>query len=92
MAKIKEQVRELLEPEIKKLGYILYDVEYAKEGPDYHLVIFIDKEDGIGIQDCEKVNNVIEPILDEKDIIPNSYVLEVSSSGEQKEKNKLKGV
>lgn len=96
MAKIEEKVQELLEPIINKLGYDLYDVIYTKEGKDYYLKIFIDKEEGIGIEDCEKVNNEINDILDEKDLIPESYFLEVSSPGVErllrKEKHFLKNI
>ena len=81
MAKIENQVTELLEPIITSLGYNLYDVIYIKEGKNYYLRIFIDKDTGIGIEDCEKVNNSINDILDEKDLIPESYFLEVSSPG-----------
>lgn len=81
MARIEDQVQNLLEPIINGLGYDLYDVIYTKEGKDYYLKIFIDKEDGIGIEDCEEVNNEINDILDEKDLIPESYFLEVSSPG-----------
>ncbi|MBR2289553.1 MAG: ribosome maturation factor RimP [Clostridia bacterium] len=81
MAKIEEQVEALLEPVISGLGYDLYDVTYSKEGKDYYLRIFIDKEEGIGIEDCEKVNEAIDSLLDEKDLIAESYFLEVSSPG-----------
>lgn len=81
MSRIEEQVESILEPIINGIGYDLYDVIYAKEGKDYYLKIFIDKEDGIGIEDCEKVNEEINDVLDEKDLIPESYFLEVSSPG-----------
>lgn len=78
---IESKVEKLIEKEISDLGYDLYDVEYLKEGRDFYLRIFIDSKDGIGIEDCEKVNNVIDPILDEKDLIKDQYFLEVSSVG-----------
>ena len=81
MAKIENQVQSLLEPIIVNLGYELYDVMYVKEGKDYYLRVFIDKESGITIEDCEKVNEVINDVLDEEDLIPDSYFLEVSSPG-----------
>jgi len=82
MAKIEDSVEELLKPIIEdELGYDLYDVIYIKEGRDYYLRIVIDKKDGIDILDCEKVNNAINDILDEKDIIKDQYFLEVSSPG-----------
>ena len=81
MAKIEEQIEELLESKIKNLGYILYDVEYVKEGKDYYLRIYIDSEKGITLDDCELVSNNITDMLDEKDIIKDQYFLEVSSPG-----------
>ncbi len=74
-------VRKLLEDDINGLGYDIWDVEYVKEGPDYHLKITIDSADGIYIEDCEKVHRFIDPILDEADPIEESYILEVSSPG-----------
>ena len=81
MANIEEKVEKLLEPIIEKIGYELYDVEYAKEGKNYFLRIFIDNEKGIDLNDCEKVNNEITEILDKEDYIKEQYFLEVSSPG-----------
>lgn len=81
MASIEERVEGLLEPTINKLGYELYDVEYVKEGKDYFLRIFIDKEEGIDLNDCEKVNDGINDLLDKADYIKEQYFLEVSSPG-----------
>lgn len=81
MANIEEKVYTLLGKTIINLGYELYDVEYAKEGKDFFLRIFIDKPDGIDLNDCEKVNNAIMDILDEADYIKEQYFLEVSSPG-----------
>ncbi len=81
MANIEEKVENLLQSKIKELGYELYDVEYAKEGKNYFLRIFIDKEDGINLNDCEKVNDGIMELLDEADYIKEQYFLEVSSPG-----------
>ena len=81
MASIEERVENLLEKTIKNLGYTLYDVEYAKEAKNYFLRIFIDKADGIDLNDCEKVNNAITELLDEADYIKDMYFLEVSSPG-----------
>ena len=66
---------------VTNLGYKLYDVIYEKEAKDYYLRIFIDNENGISLEDCEKVNNAITEILDEKDYIKDQYFLEVSSPG-----------
>ena len=81
MAKIEEKVENLLEDKIKTLGYILYDVEYVKEGKDYYLRIYIDNDKGITLEDCELVSNNITDILDEEDYIKEQYFLEVSSPG-----------
>ena len=81
MAKIEERVEELIKDKIENIGYNLYDVEYAKEGPNYYLRIFIDSEKGIDLNDCEKVSNAIAEILDKEDYIKEQYFLEVSSPG-----------
>ena len=81
MASIEEKVESLLKEKIESIGYDLYDVEYAKEGPNYFLRIFIDKPEGIDLEDCEKVNNEIMEKLDEADYIKDQYFLEVSSPG-----------
>ena len=81
MAKIEERVEELIKEKIENIGYSLYDVEYAKEGPNYYLRIFIDSEKGIDLDDCEKVSNEINEKLDEADYIKEQYYLEVSSPG-----------
>ena len=81
MAKIEEKVEELIKDKIENIGYSLYDVEYAKEGPNYYLRIFIDSENGIDLNDCEKVSNEINEKLDEADYIKEQYYLEVSSPG-----------
>ena len=81
---IESKVEKLLEKIISDLGYSLYDVQYVKEGKDYYLRIFIDKENGISIEDCEIVNNAINDILDEANYIQEQYFLEVSSCGIEK--------
>ncbi len=81
MARIEERVEELIKDKIENIGYSLYDVEYAKEGPNYYLRIFIDNEKGIDLDDCEKVSNEINEKLDEADYIKEQYFLEVSSPG-----------
>lgn len=81
MASIEERVENLLQDKITELGYELYDVEYAKEGKNYFLRIFIDNEKGIDLNDCEKVNDGIMDLLDEADYIKEQYFLEVSSPG-----------
>lgn len=86
---IENRVYELIYKTIQELGYELYDVEYLKEGKEYHLCIYIEKDGTMDINDCEKVNNAIEPILDEKDLIKEQYFLEVSSSGLEKKLRKV---
>ena len=83
MSNIEQKVESLLEEKINNLGYELYDVEYVKEGPNYTLRITIDvnNEQGITIEDCEKVNNEITDLLDDADYIKEQYFLEVSSPG-----------
>ena len=85
MASIEERVEALVVKPIQNLGYELYDVQYAKEGKDYFLRIFIEKPNGqISLEDCEKVNNEIEELLDTADYIKEQYFLEVSSTGVEK--------
>lgn len=81
LANIEERVEALIKPTIEKMEYDLYDVEYAKEGKNYFLRILIDKPEGIDLEDCEKVNNAINDLLDEADYIKEQYFLEVSSPG-----------
>ena len=81
MANIEEKVTKLVEPIIENLGYELYDVEYAKEGKNYFLRIFIDNEKGIDLNDCEKVNDAVNDILDKENYIKEQYFLEISSPG-----------
>lgn len=78
---IAARVRELCLPLCEELELILWDVEYVKEGADYILRITIDSEEGVTIDDCERMTRAIDPILDEEDPIENSYRLEVSSPG-----------
>ena len=82
---IKETVREAIEPTVTELGYRIWDVTYSKVGADYHLEITIDNDEGISIDDCEKVHRAIDPILDECDPIEGFYYLEVSSPGVERE-------
>ena len=74
-------VKKIAEPLAEELGYFLWDVEYIKEGADMYLRITIDSEEGITIEDCEKMHRAIDPLLDEADPIEDAYHLEVSSPG-----------
>lgn len=84
MTAIETKIKNCINPIISNLGYQLYDVIYEKEGRENYLRIFIDKADGISLNDCENVNNSITDILDEKDFIKSAYMLEVSSTGIEK--------
>ena len=84
MTSLEKKIFEELEPIINGLNISLYDVIYEKEGKDFYLRIFIEKDGGVDISDCENVNNAINDILDEKDFIKGHYYLEVSSAGLKK--------
>lgn len=85
MANIEEKVENLIKKPIENLGYNLYDVQYVKEGQNYFLRVFIEKPNGsIDLNDCEKVNDGINDILDTADYIKEQYFLEVSSTGLEK--------
>lgn len=81
MGKVEESIRPLAGEAAKELGFELYDVEYKKEGSQWYLRIFIDRENGIGVDDCEKYSRHISPLLDEQDPIEENYILEISSPG-----------
>lgn len=80
-SRISEAVRALITPTADELGYFLWDVEYVKEGADMILRVTIDSDEGITIDDCERMTRAIDPLLDEADPIEDSYLLEVSSPG-----------
>ena len=79
--KITDQVWAFAEPVVQAHGCSLWDVEYVKEGGDWFLRLYIDKEGGVDINDCEAISRAVDPILDEKDPIPGSYHFEVCSAG-----------
>ena len=79
------RVREIVEPIAKALELELWDVRYVKEGANYYLRIFIDKEGGIDINDCEKMSRAVDAPLDEADPISDAYILEVCSPGLERE-------
>ena len=85
MANIEEKIENLVKQKIEDLGYELYDVQYVKEGQNYILRIFIEKPNGsIDLNDCEKVNDGINDLLDSANYIKDQYFLEVSSTGVEK--------
>ena len=75
------KAEELLAPIVEKMGIEIYDVEYVKEGSDYYLRAYIDKPEGVNINDCEAVSRAFSDALDEADPIEEAYILEVSSPG-----------
>ncbi len=79
--KITEIITELAAPVAEQLGLSVWDVEFVKEGGERYLRVFIDKEDGVGISDCESFSRAFDPVLDEEDPIAESYIFEVSSAG-----------
>jgi len=79
--KVTELVAQFSQPIIESFGCSLWDVEYVREGSERYLRIYIDKDGGIDIDDCEKIHRAIDPILDEKDPIAESYHFEVCSAG-----------
>lgn len=84
MAKHDEYVKKtekLIEPILAENNFELYDVEYVKEGSNWYLRAYIDKEDGINVNDCELVSRQLSDLLDKEDFIPEPYILEVSSPG-----------
>ena len=82
---IADVVTALAAPLAEQMGYSLWDVEYVREGADYYLRITIDNEEGITIDDCEAFSRAIDPILDEADPIADSYHLEISSPGVERD-------
>lgn len=81
MSKIADIVAEFAKPIVEAKGCELWDVEYVKEAGQWYLRIYIDKDEGVSINDCEAVSRAMDPILDEKDPIAESYTFEVSSAG-----------
>lgn len=85
MSKITEKVEALAKPIVEEEGCELWAVEYVREAGTWYLRIFIDKEGGVGIDDCEKISRRLDPVLDEADPISDSYVFEVGSAGAERE-------
>ena len=79
--KLTEQIWQYAEPIVQAQGCTIWDVEYVREGADWFLRIYIDKEGGVDITDCEAISRAMDPILDEKGPIPTSYTFEVGSAG-----------
>ena len=81
MSKITDMTAELARPVVEACGCTLWDVEYIKEAGSWYLRLYIDKEDGVSIDDCEAVSRGVDPLLDEADPIQDPYTFEVSSAG-----------
>lgn len=78
---VADRVRQMAEPLAEQLGLMLWDVQFVKEGAQWILRLFIDKDEGVGIDDCVDMTHAINPVLDKEDPIPQEYMLEVSSPG-----------
>ena len=85
MPKAADMVFSLVKEPVEKCGVSLWDVRFLKEGAEYYLRIFIDKDGGVSIEDCTRVSHAIDPIIDEADPIDRSYYLEVCSAGLSRE-------
>ena len=79
--KVTEQVAQFAQPIVEGFGCQLWDVEYVREGAERFLRVYIDKDGGIDIDDCEKIHRALDPVLDEKDPIAERYYFEVCSAG-----------
>ena len=84
MNKVTEKVAALAKPIVEKHGCELWDIELVKEAGQWFLRVYIDKPEGIAIEDCENVSRDLDPVLDEADPITESYIFEVSSAGAER--------
>ena len=85
MSKVTDIVSQLAAGPVAEEGCSLWDVEYVREAGSWYLRIYIDKEDGVSIEDCEKISRRLDKVLDEADPIPDSYIFEVASAGADRE-------
>ena len=76
-----EKTEQLIQPFIDAHHFELVDVEYVKEGSDWYLRVYIDKEGGITVDDCEVISREFNEVLDKENYIPDQYIFEVSSPG-----------
>ena len=79
--KITEKVAQFAKPVVEAQGCTLWDVEYVREGSERFLRLYIDKQEGVDISDCEAISRAMDPVLDAEDPIPESYHFEVCSAG-----------
>ena len=84
MAKVTDVVAQLATPVVEQAGCSLWDVEYVKEAGEWFLRVYIDKEGGVSIDDCEAVSRPLSDLLDEADPIEGSYTFDVSSAGAER--------
>ena len=84
MRSIGELIESLARPVVEGFGLTLWDVEYVKEGGQWYLRLYLDREDGVTIEDCEAVSRAMDPILDREDPIPDAYIFEVASAGAER--------
>lgn len=80
-----EIVWQIAQPIAERLGLEIWDIRFVKEGADWYLRVFIDKEEGVAIDDCEQMSRALDGPLDEKDPIAQAYIMEVSSPGIERE-------
>ena len=85
MSRLTDRVAELAAPVVDAAGCRLWDVEYVREAGTWYLRVYIDKDGGVSIDDCEAISRALDPILDREDPIPESYVFEVGSAGADRE-------
>ena len=85
MSRVTDAVEALARPIVEEEGCSLWAVEYVREAGTWFLRVFIDKDGGVDIADCERISRRLDPVLDEADPIPDSYVFEVGSAGAERE-------
>ena len=85
MSRITDKVSKIAAPVAAEAGCSLWDVEYVREAGTWYLRVYIDKDGGVDIDDCERISRTLDPMLDELDLIPDSYVFEVGSAGIERE-------
>ena len=85
MSRLTDKIAEIAEPVVREAGCSLWDVEFVKEAGTRYLRVFIDKDEGVSIDDCERISRQLDPILDEADLLADSYVFEVGSAGADRE-------
>jgi ribosome maturation factor RimP len=83
--KLTEQISTIATPLAEQLGCSLWDVEFLKEGGQRYLRVYIDKADGVSLEHCEALSRSLDPLLDELDLIEESYIFEVSSAGAERQ-------